>query len=76
MHVKNDSYWNLINKIVDLRNQILESEEDLKNCTNPDDYEMGERYVQEGYTLEHEVFLMLYDMGFTKDEIEFDVAHA
>lgn len=72
---KNESYWNLIKSIVELENDISEEEKRIALLDDTDERDVELEHLQPAYGLVHEHYLMLLYMGFTQEQIDFDVAH-
>lgn len=73
---KDKRYWDFINEIVQLKNDIAVQEKELLEYDDMDEREQEEEYVNDGYGLIEDRFLQLISMGYKKEEIEFDIAHA
>lgn len=71
---KDKTYYELINKIVELNNYISDLEKEYINSDYENEHEC-EKYLQDGYGLISDVYQMLIDRGFSKEEIDFDAAH-
>lgn len=68
-------YRVLIEKIVDLKNEMLEVESNLKHYLNTEDRVREEAYLQYGNNLINEIYQKLEDMGYTRQQIDMDVAY-
>lgn len=75
---KEKEYWDIIESIVDLKNQIADEEKELGSILGSifesDELEQKEKYIQTGCGLVEDMYLKLKDMGFTKEEVDIDVA--
>lgn len=71
---KEKEYWDIIESIVDLKNQIADEEKELGSIFESDELEQKEKYIQTGCGLVEDMYLQLKDMGFTKEEVDIDVA--
>lgn len=65
---RNKEYWELINKAVYLINDTLELEDDSNRWGIN-----NTQHIQANYELIDDVYNKLYDMGFSKQEIDMDV---
>lgn len=70
-----NEYRVLIEKIVDLKNEMLEVESNLKHYLNTEDRVREEAYLQYGNNLINEIYQKLEDMGYTRQQIDMDVAY-
>lgn len=70
-----NEYRVLIEKIVDLKNEMLEVESNLKHYLDTEDRVREEAYLQYGNNLINEIYQKLEDMGYTRQQIDMDVAY-
>lgn len=66
MKETNEEYWKIIEKIVELQNEILDEENEPRR---------NEEYINASYGLIHDLYLLLFDKGYTKEQIDRDVAY-
>lgn len=72
---KDKNYYELINKIVEHQNEIIDMQNEIYNCPDSEEREKLESYITNGYGLIGDIYHLLCDKGYTRDEIDFDVAH-